>query len=104
MDPTVPRIEDQAEGWRTSRRRGLAVLLLMLALIWVATAAALVESRAAALEAAHAWAEAQAETAAQAILRAFEAVGSLHDLVRVRQTLLRAEDGPGVAAIESLLK
>ncbi|WP_431272787.1 PDC sensor domain-containing protein [Dankookia sp. P2] len=75
----------------------------MLGFIWAAAAVLLVHGRAVALEAADAWAEAQSSTAAQTLLRSFEAVHGLHDLVRVRQSLLRQGDMPGVAAVEALL-
>ncbi|MFC7477094.1 ATP-binding protein [Dankookia sp. GCM10030260] len=103
MDSTPPRLEDPAAPWRAGRRRGAAVLVVALGLIWSATAVLLAQGRAAAVDAALTLAQAQSTTAAQTLLRSFEAVNSLHDLVRIRQALLRVDDIPGTAAIEALL-
>ena len=84
MDPTQPRLEDPAAPWRAGRRRGAAALVVVIGLIWSATAVLLTQSRAAAVDAALTLAQAQSTTAAQTLLRSFEAVNSLHDLVRIR--------------------
>ncbi|TDH64207.1 response regulator [Dankookia rubra] len=103
MDLIPPRTEDPDEAWGRGPRRGLAILLLVLGLIWAAAAILLAHGRAAALDQSFAWAEAQSSTAAQTLLNSFEAVRSLHDLVRVRQALLQLGDVPGAPAVEALL-
>ena len=68
------------------------MIVHLLGLIWAAAAILLAHGRAAALDQSFAWAEAQSSTAAQTLLNSFEAVRSLHDLVRVRQALLTRPD------------
>ncbi|MBK1658831.1 hybrid sensor histidine kinase/response regulator [Paracraurococcus ruber] len=81
----------------------LLLLLGLLGLLWGGTALLLRQTRAAAVEAALATAEAEAATAAETVLRAFEAVESLHDLVQMRQAMLRGGDAAGATAVEAHL-
>ncbi|MFZ4406437.1 MAG: ATP-binding protein [Paracraurococcus sp.] len=104
MDPNTPAIEKPDQAWQAGRRRALVLLAIVLGLIWAVAAAILVEGRRQAIDDAYRWAEAQAATASQAILSSFEAVNSLHDLLRMRQSLLRLGDRAGVDAVEALLR
>ncbi|MDO9708592.1 hybrid sensor histidine kinase/response regulator [Paracraurococcus lichenis] len=95
--------QDEAALASGRRRLALAVLLGLLAATWGGAAVFLVRSRAAALDAAFGWAEAQAAIAGQTVSRAFELVNALHDLIRIRQALLRKGDTAGGRAIEAHL-
>ncbi len=67
-------------------------------------AAYLHHASASAIEGTYARAEAVAAVAEHALLRTFEAVQGMHDLLQLRQGLLEAEEAPGAHAIQAHIK
>jgi diguanylate cyclase (GGDEF)-like protein len=95
-----------------ARRRTPSPAFLPPLLLWAlfsvvlgaGVAAYLHRASAAATEGAYARAEAVAAMAEHALLRTFEAVQGVHDLLQLRQGLLEAEETPGTHAIQTHIK
>ena len=93
-------------------RRILSSALLPALLTWAlfcgalaaATAAYLHRASEGATEGTYARAEAVAAVAEHTLLRTFEAVQGVHDLLQLRQSLLEAEEAPGAHAIQAHIK
>src|SRR4051812_575026 len=82
----------------------LLVWALVCGALAAATATYLHRASEAATEGTYARAEAVAAVAENTLLRTFEAVQGMHDLLQLRQGLLEAEEAPGAHAIQAHMK
>jgi diguanylate cyclase (GGDEF)-like protein len=94
-----------APAWRSIPSSAFLPPLVLWALFCAALAGGvetyLLRASSAATESIYARAEAAAAVAEHTLLRAFEAVQSVHDLLQLRQSLLEAEETPGRHAIQA---